>query len=165
MAGIRQIALPAWAMLHRYELSGDYTDCFTTTLPRSASQAELIEAFYCTWLFKLERRILAAVVKQPSSDDDAKAVALGSAKTLAAWRVEEQRAEQLLMCDFQDRTRHWLMAKPHGNATDLYFGSAVIKGGPNRGVFARFIFGALGGFHILYSRLLLSAAARKLTKS
>ena len=161
---VNRIALRQDALLYRYHQSGDHTDCFCCSLPQAVTQAQLVAAFYQTWLFKLERHILAVALKQAS--DDAEAVALSRQQTtrFSAWRVEEQNAEQLLMADIEGRTRHWLMAETQGDATTLYFGSAVIKGGPNRSRFARFVFSALGGFHILYSRLLLAAAARQVAR-
>jgi hypothetical protein len=162
---VKQVSLARGALLYRYQQSGDYTDCFCCSLPQAVTQAQLVAAFYQTWLFKLERHILAVALKQAS--DDAEAVALSRQQTtrFSAWRVEEQNTEQLLMADIEGRTRHWLMADHHDAGTRLYFGSAVIKGGPNRSTLARFVFSLLGGFHILYSRLLLAAAAKKLGRA
>jgi hypothetical protein len=161
---VKQLKLREDALLYCYQQSGDHTDCFCCSLPQAVTQDQLVAAFYQTWLFKLERHILAVALKQAS--DDAEAVALSRQQTtkFSAWYVEEQNAEQLLMADIEGRTRHWLMAENQGDATTLYFGSAVIKGGPNRSRFARFVFSALAGFHILYSRLLLAATARKLSR-
>jgi hypothetical protein len=74
------------------------------------------------------------------------------------------------MCDYQGRTRSWLMsaAAPDGDATRtrLYFGSAVVpalnpRSGRNE---MGFVFRALLGFHKIYSRVLLGAAATRLLK-
>lgn len=162
---VKRQALRADSLLYRYQQSGDYTDCFFIQLNKSVPQPKLIQAFYCTWLFKLERYILALFVKRPSADQDTIEIANATRTTFSAWEVEEQTTEQLLMCDFEGRTRHWLMAESSGNQSTLYFGSAVIKGGPNTSRLARLVFGLLGSFHILYSRLLLAAAARKLAKN
>lgn len=161
---VKRQDLPQKALLNRYQDSGNYTDCFTCLVNQPVTQAELIQAFYCTWLFKLERKILAIAVKRPSNDSEAAALAQQSRDRFSAWQVEQQNNEQLLMCDFEGRTRHWLMAEQHSQGSTLYFGSAVIKGGPNHSIPTRLIFGALGGFHIVYSRLLLSAAANKVSK-
>lgn len=161
---VKQLKLREDALLYRYHQSGDHTDCFCCSLPQAVTQDQLVAAFYQTWLFKLERRILAVALKQDSDDAEAAALSRQQATKFSAWYVEEQNADQLLMADIEGRTRHWLMAENQGDATTLYFGSAVIKGGPNRSRFARFVFSALAGFHILYSRLLLAAAARKLSR-
>ena len=82
--------------------------------------------------------------------------------------MEGQSPSELLLADFTGRTRSWLMATPVAGSdqalrTRLYFGSAVVprpgKGGqkPVMG----WLFHALLGFHRLYSRLLLSAASRR----
>jgi hypothetical protein len=75
-----------------------------------------------------------------------------------------------LLTDMTGRTRSWLMVAPTGNGdsggTQLYFGSAVVPvadlatGARRMG----FVFGALLGFHKLYSRALLWSARRKLTR-
>ena len=94
-------------------------------------------------------------------------MALGRVESFAAWQVEGRTCEQLLMCDFQGRTRSWLMStgiECAGKAgTRLYFGSAVVpaenahSGRKTMGA----IFVALLGFHKLYSRALLRAAAAR----
>ena len=64
-----------------------------------------------------------------------------------------------------EATRSWLMVAAAGeNATRLYFGSAVVpvvdrKSGKST---MSFTFRALIGFHKLYSRALLRAAASRL---
>ena len=81
--------------------------------------------------------------------------------------------DQLLLCAIDGRTRSWLMvsAADVSGRTRLYFGSAVLPkpmpvnspsatGKPSLG----FVFKALLGFHKLYSRALLSAAAARLTR-
>ena len=83
--------------------------------------------------------------------------------------VEARAENQLLLCSIDGRTRSWLMVSttdvPSG--TRLYFGSALLPGRkagnastgkPEMG----FVFKALLGFHKLYSRALLSTAARRL---
>ena len=89
--------------------------------------------------------------------------------TFAAWRIESRSANQLLMADYLGRTRSWLMATPvadpvAGQNTRLYFGSAVVPHVDSKTgkVTMGFAFHALGGFHRLYSRLLLRAASRRL---
>ena len=86
----------------------------------------------------------------------------------AAWTVEARGTDQLLLCDFQGRTRSWLMVTPgeHGHSTRLYFGSAVVARVDRRTGRSRMGWGfhALLGFHRLYSRALLRAAQRRLQR-
>jgi hypothetical protein len=168
MAGVRAQVLPTHSLLSRYAASGSYTDCYLTEVSGVVSQAEYVEAFYTTWLFKLERLILEWLVARPSTDDEAAQLARGSRESFAAWSVELRAADQLLMCDFRGGTRSWLMAEPAarngGAVTRLYFGSAVVaqqdkKTGQRR---LKPQFNALLGFHKLYSRALLRAARRRL---
>lgn len=148
--------MPGEALTQRYRASGAYADCFFTELPRPVTHAQYVEAFYTTGLFRLERWILRLVVGRPSTDAEARTLARGERDTFAAWFVEARAPNQVLLRDFTGRTCSWLMVAPAGRApgTRLYFGSVVIPASP---VHARLL-----GFHTLYSRLLLRAAARRL---
>jgi hypothetical protein len=72
--------------------------------------------------------------------------------------------DQLLLCDFQGRTRSWLMSAPDSTgpspATTLNFGSAVVPQKPHGPMGPAFR--ALLGFHHLYSRALLRSAVMRL---
>lgn len=163
---VRPQPLPGHALLDVYTRDGGYTDCFMTEIPRAVTHAQYVVAFYTTWVFKLERWILKWAVARSSTDEDARRLAAGTLDTFAAWSVERRAADQLLLCDFMGRTRSWLMVAPAGNVTRLYFGSAVVPvrdrntGQPTLGR----SFSALLGFHTLYSRILLGAAARRLAR-
>ena len=157
--------LPPGALLRRYQDSGAYADCYTVEVPRRVSHAEYVEAFYTTFVFKTERVLLSWLVSKPSTDTQAARLARGEVDSFAAWTVEARAAEQLLMADYVGRTKSWLMIAPSGDAaTRLYFGSAVVpvhdeSGQPRMGR----SYSALLGFHKLYSRVLLQAAAAKIT--
>lgn len=160
---IRACELPANALLRVYADAGDYTDCFTTGLPRGVMHADFVVAFYNSPLFKLERFVLRLIGK-PSVDGDARELAEGRRETYAAWSVERRAPDQILLCDFQGKTRSWLMVEPLGETTRLYFGSAVVKPSERRGGEKRMTAGfqALLGFHQRYSRALLRAARARL---
>jgi hypothetical protein len=148
---IEEGPLPANALLQKYAEAGAYTDCFHTDILDNVVLADYVEAFYTTWLFKLERIILRLLVKKPSTDEDARKLSLGEIDKFAAWYVEERNQHQLLMSDFRDHTRSWFMVSPGR----LYFGSAVVpKDRPS--------YKLLLSFHRLYSRLLLAAAKSRL---
>lgn len=164
---IHRLELPAHALLRRYLRDGHYADCYVVEVPVAVSQAEFVEAFYTTPLFKLERAILAAAVRKPSTDDDARALARGEREAFAAWTVEARGDTQLLLTDFMGRTRSWLMAEPNGRGgTRLHFGSAVVpkrdrdSGKPSLGTG----FSLMLGFHKLYSRALLASARSRLRR-
>jgi hypothetical protein len=160
--------MPEAALLGSYTRSGAFTDCFATEIDGSVSHAQFVRAFYTTWVFRLERVILRWAVARPSTDDEARQVAEGASDSFAAWKVEARGDNQLLMCDFQGRTRSWFMVVPIGTGsgarTRLYFGSAVVprrdpvSGARSLGP----VFGALMGFHKLYSHVLLYAARSRL---
>lgn len=171
MATIRACALPIDALLSKYLNSGAYADCYVTDIARPVSHAEYVEAFYTTAVFKAERLLLSWFVAKPSTDLQASELASGKIGSFAAWTVEARTHDQLLLTDFQGRTRSWLMVVPQApNAstrTRLYFGSAVIPMTNGRSGERRMgaAFRALLGFHRLYSRVLLRAAVSLLERA
>lgn len=170
MPKVRASHLPAGALLSRYEKDGCHTDCYVTDIPVSVSHEQFVLAFYTTTLFKLERLILKLVVSRPSTDEQAAALASARGEKFAAWSVEDRCSNQLLMCDFQGRTRSWLMTADIENGdipgTRLFFGSAVVPVRNRRtGVEGLGItFRLLLGFHKLYSVALLSSARVRLIR-
>jgi hypothetical protein len=163
---VEERELPANALLREYARRGDYTDCFALEIPRRVTHPDYVAAFYTTPLFKLERLVLA-VVGKPSTDAAAHDLASGARHEFAAWSVEGRARDQLLLCDFQGKTRSWLMVEPAGDGTRLYFGSAVVKrrSTPTGAKELTDGFSALLGFHELYSRALLAAARRRLLRT
>ena len=172
MPHIQHRPLPTSTLLVKYAKSGAYTDCFATDIARTVSHAEFVEAFYTGRLFKLERWLLRVILSKPSTDLQARRLAAGELNEFAAWTVEARAENQLLLRAIDGRTRSWLMASdaevPGG--TRLYFGSALLSarnaatgktGEPQLG----FVFTALLGFHNLYSRALLRAAAARLERT
>jgi len=168
MYPIRSCELPANSLLRRYLKRGVYTDCYVTETTGEVSHAAYVETFYTTTLFKLERLLLAWLVARPSTDFEAYELAAGKLDAFAAWNVEGRDTNQLLLSDFQGRTRSWLMCAPaeNGRSIQLYFGSAVVpvidrRTGESRMGLA---FRALLGFHKIYSRALLRAAVSRLQR-
>jgi hypothetical protein len=162
--------MPDDALLGRYSRAGAYTDCYATEVSGAVSHAQYVMAFYTTFVFKLERVILKWVVSKPSTDVQARQLAEGSIDSFAAWHVEQRSTNQLLLCDFQGRTRSWLMVAPVVSAgkvrTRLYFGSAVVpvrNSKTGRSALGR-SYRALLGFHKIYSKVLLCSAKSRLEK-
>jgi len=119
-------------------------------------------------LFKVERGILRVAVSKPSTHEQVTQLAHGEIQHFAAWTVEQREENEILLCDFSNRTRSWLMVESLGSGerprTRLYFGSVVVpvagtKPGQSK---LGFPFHALLGFHKLYSRALFSAAKQQL---
>jgi len=168
VATIQACALPVDALLCKYLNAGAYTDCYVTEIARPVSHAEYVEAFYTTAVFKAERRLLAWFVAKPSTDLQARELASGKISSFAAWTVEARARDQILLTDFQGRTRSWLMLVPAATnastGTSLCFGSAVVPMTNARSGERRMGAGfrALLGFHRLYSRVLLRAAVSRL---
>ena len=164
MFSIEKCKVPDNTMLTRYSVDGTYTDCYTTEIPGLISFPEFVFAFYTTFLFKLERLILRWTVSKPSTDAQARRLADGNIEKFAAWTVESRSENELLMCDFLERTRSWLMIKDNGARTQLYFGSVVVPiqnsktGELSLGSGVQ----ALLGFHKIYSVLLLYFAKSRI---
>ena len=168
MPSIHACALPDVALLARYRDAGAFTDCYVTNTAGTISHAEYVEAFYTTALLNVERALLRWFISRPSTDAEARELAAGERDSFAVWRVEARSIDQLLLSDLRAQTRSWLMVAPAADAsnpgTRLYFGSAVVpivdrKSGKSTMSSA---FRALIGFHTLYSRALLRAAASRL---
>ena len=167
MFAVARSEIPQHALLLRYRESGDYTDCYVVDIDREISHAEYIRAFYTTIPFKTERLILKWAVSKPSTDEDASLLAEGQIDRFAAWYVEERAEDQILLSDFRERTRSWLMTKASNGSTRLYFGSAVVKEVDPETQESRMgrSFSLLLGFHRLYSQVLLSSAKRRLLRA
>ncbi|MBK6596607.1 MAG: hypothetical protein IPG25_01335 [Proteobacteria bacterium] len=167
MSVVRAVPLPDHALLAEYRRAGAFTDCYCTELAADVGLPQYVEAFYTTWLFKLERWIIGWAVHLPSTDREAAELGMASAAKFAAWTVEARTESQLLLCDVQQRTRSWLMlehaGRPDGTTT-LYFGSAIVPMVDSRTGERRLSggFRALLGFHKLYSRALLATARTRL---
>jgi hypothetical protein len=167
---IRRCELPAQALHQRYKAEGDYVDCYTTVIRGAISHAQFVDAFYTTWLFKLERLILFLLLAKPSTDEQVHQLANGELNAFAAWIVESRVENQLLMYDFQSKTRSWLMVALEdweGDVvTRLYFGSVVVTG-INTETGQRELspaFKILLPIHKLYARALLSAARQRIKR-
>ena len=170
MVSITSSPLPDESLLRRYLRDGHYTDCYSTDISRSVTHSQYIVAFYTTFLFKIERFILKLAVSRPSTDTEAMQLAEKQRDSFAAWRVEARDNNQLLLCDFQGRTRSWLMIEPmpleQTPRTRLYFGSAVvrIRKSENERQSISFASGVLLGLHRMYSVPLLYSAKKRLER-
>ena len=169
MFSVDRCGLPENALLSKYRDSGAYTDCYRTEIAKKVSQADYIRAFYTTIPFKMERTILKWAVSLPSTDEEASLLAESRLEAFAAWDVETRRDDQILLSDYQGRTRSWLMSEPSTSSVDdstrLYFGSAVIPTRSKNTDELRMAksFSVLLQFHRLYSQVLLSSARSRLS--
>ncbi|MGC1496060.1 MAG: hypothetical protein WA790_09635 [Sulfitobacter sp.] len=156
----RACTVPGDGLLQVYvEQGANYTDCFEAMSPGAVTLPDFIEAFYTTWLFKLERFVLMLVLRRRISDADVTALAQG-ADRFAVWTVEARAEDQILLCDLGGHTRSYLaVSAKDGGVTRLIFGSAVVapKGKP----LGRMV-KVLEPVHRFYSKSLLRLAERKL---
>jgi hypothetical protein len=170
---IQSCALPPLSLLAQRISPGDYADCLTVDVPGAISLSKYVEAFYTSAAFRPERMVLR-LIGRGSNDIDVRALADGSADDFAAWDVEARGADELLLRDFQHRTRSWLMveelaepvsgALPGSPATRLTFGSGVMhpKGTGSGG---GKLFRLLLPVHKIYAKLLLKSAAKQLLRA
>lgn len=142
---------------------GAFADAYALELPRSATLATFVEAFYTSRLFKVERALIS-LLGRPSTDAMAQAVARGEGERIAVWTVEARTADELLMHEDSGATRSWFKVEAVAGGTRLWFGSAVVprRRGPGGEPRFSWVFHALLGFHRQYSRALLAAAGRRL---
>ena len=168
-SGVVQQPVPEDALLKSFrggrhpERWGHHGDCFVVAVEAPVTLSEFVLAFYTSPMFRLERMILRVLAGAPSTDEEARAVAEGSGTAFAIWSVGERTATQLLMCDRYEKTRSWFRVVPsEGAGTILLFGSAVAasRDRQTRTVSLGRGFRWLMGFHVLYSRILVSAARR-----
>ena len=168
MATVRAAPLPDTALLVADRERGAYVDGYVVDVERVVTHQQLVAAFYTTWLFKVERWILAWAVAKPSTDAQARQLAAGAVDAFAAWTVERRTPDQVLMVDFNGATKSWLMVQPLADAqrpmTRLWFGSAVVARRRSGAGGMPWGYRVLLGFHRLYSRLLLRAAARRVSR-
>ena len=80
MSPVQRRSLPEHALLAKFARRGAYTDCYVTAVPRNVTHAEFVEAFYTSWLFKLERLILTWFAEKPSTDPEARALSRGDGR-------------------------------------------------------------------------------------
>ena len=165
MSNITATALPEPAFLNVYEADPHtHTDCFQTSIAKNVPLEDFINAFFNSWLFRIERLILKLTVKKPSTDDDIAKLANGTSDSMAAWRTEQRDVDQILLQVPDTPIRTWLMRQSDGDQTRLYFGSTILPartdkdGKPAMG----HMFIVLMGFHKLYARALLYLAKRAL---
>jgi hypothetical protein len=164
----RPYPVPDDAIISAYRAQGAYTDCFVLNVPGTVTHAQFVEAFYTSPLFKVERAIISAFVSKPSTDEQSAELALGTRDQFAAWTVERRSENQLLLCDYQGRTRSWLMVTPNETSgaasTRLWFGTAVVSSGTTGTGTPRMplAFRLLGWAHVIYAKALLRSAARRL---
>ncbi|MEM6939153.1 MAG: hypothetical protein AAF943_03575 [Pseudomonadota bacterium] len=157
----RAVPVPRDAQLSRYVAQeGCYTDCYEVMHPLQTDLPRFITAFYTTWLFRLERSVLAALLRHRITDAQVAALADGSTQ-FAAWEVEARDQGQILLRDISDQTRSWLAVAPkEGGVTRLLFGSALLARNGRLPPLARVSIPA----HRVYAKALLRLAERKLRR-
>lgn len=180
MGTIAQTSVPASALLKTWrggrhpDAWEHYSDCFSVVVARPVTLEAYVFAFYTTPSFRLERWILGMLLRKPSTDAEARQLAAGHCDQFAAWTVAARTDTQILLADFRDQTRSWLAVTPLTSGADsktqLQFGSGVAvpasslalpgKGPPEMSRAFRW----LSGFHVGYSRVLLSGARRALER-
>lgn len=154
-SAITERALPPGTLLERYRGEGAYVDCLECHLPHPVSLEQLIRAFYSSCVFRPERWAIGVLLGLRSTNADVALLAAGRTQRFSAWTVEARTGSQVMLCDYQGRTRSWLMVEPTEAGTALRFGTAVL---PQAKWVDTLLFRALIGFHRCYARRLLASA-------
>ena len=164
-SSVNEAPLPDGALLREFVHRGEYTDCFVTHVSADITFPVYVESFYTTSLFKAERVILRWLISRPSTDEEARQISRNEIHEFAAWHEHSRSDDQLVMMDFRQQTCSWFMRVPNEDECLLYFGSAVMRDVETAsGKGMKWTYRCLLGFHRLYSRALLQAAARSLTR-
>ncbi len=156
---IDEIPVPQGTLIAPYaEKEAHYTDCFETPVSAPVSLETFVYAFYTQPLFKAERVVLRLLAQQASTDAEAEALAKGTTDRFAVWQVEGRTPAEILMADRAGRTMSWLMV----TEDRMRFGSIVVPQRTKSGKLTLGpVFHSLIGAHKVYSRALLSGAARR----
>jgi hypothetical protein len=154
-SGIAWRDVPEATLLAAYKAQGAYTDCLECHVPQQVDLPRLIAAFYSSRAFRAERWAIGALLGMPAGAADVALLASGDAQRFSAWTVEARIDDQILLCDYQRRTRSWLMVAPTGQGTAVRFGSAVVPASNRRD---DWLFSMLTGVHRAYARVLLHSA-------
>lgn len=156
----RRIDTPDTSLIaERRATAGGFADAFVTRVPGRLSLAEYVFAFYTSPVFRAERVVLG-LAGQASTDEEARDLANGQRDSFAVWDRAERRGNELMMHEASGATASWFMVRPVTDGTEIYFGSHVRPRTPGADRMP-FVFRALLGFHLLYSRVLLASAARR----
>ncbi len=161
MPPLEEAAVADGSLLSRYREQGAYTDCFVARIERPVTLGQFVAAFYNSRMFRPERWAIGIVLGRRAGPEHVAALAQARTDSFSAWTVEARTACEILLCDYQGRTRSWLMAQPDGHGTVLRFGSAVMPRASTRDAL---LFRALTGFHRAYARALLRSAMARLAR-
>jgi len=152
---------PTGSLIYPFsQAEAHYTDAFAAPLSGSVALEDYIAAFYTTPLFKAERLVLG-LAGAKSTDAEAYALARAQRDCFAVWTVEERRPSEILLAERSGHTKSWLAI----GEGQLWFGSVVVPGFRRGRLTVGPVFQSLMGAHKVYSRLLLRAAIRKLSKA
>ncbi len=171
MTRIATCELPDNGLTKTYLAKGAHTDCYYIDIAAKVTLAQYLQAFYNTPVFSVEKTLLTTFAKKHIRNNDINVLADGNCDSFSIWTVEQRTDNQILLCEFTQSTRSWLMVDYLGTAeqpiTRLYFGSVVVPKivSPSGKSTFGILFYAFAGFHKLYSRALLKSAFNALRKN
>ena len=163
MFRVHKSDIPPASLVNAYQgKSCERIDCYRAFVDGPTNIENFVGRFYRGRLFRIERAMISLVTKHKSSDAQLDALLFGNSKRFSAWTQSGRTKNQLIMCDYQDRTCSWFMVEPYKTGTYLYFGTIFKRTNYFGGLewLSKPLFTLLLPVHGLYSRLLLGAAAR-----
>ena len=164
MISVRKSKTPDAALTQAYVgTRGTRVDCYVAQAKGDVTLEKFVGSFYRGKLFGFERWLIGRVVGHASSEMQLENLLGGKGAKFSAWTQIQRNDAQLIMQDYQGRTCSWFMVEKNADGTALYFGSIIqptehLKHGEG---LSKPIFTLLLPLHGLYSRLLLSQAARQ----
>ncbi len=167
MALPHRTQIPPQSAFARYlEVPGAYADCYAIKVKGAAKLEGYTNAFFSTWLFRLELLVLRLFGSSNVTEQDRENLARGASDQFGLWRVETRDQDEMVLSVGDGPIRTWLRVQPDRDdpsATLLVFGSAVLPRHQNRDGTQRLdrITQALTPIHQAYSILLLRAAAQR----
>eukprot|EP00892_Ulva_mutabilis_P011547 jgi/Ulvmu1/8765/UM048_0020.1 len=150
-----------------------YTDCYTTPICRQSRIVShagavdaLCKAFFRSWPMKAELWLLSLSGSDSPTDDEIVRTQFAEEDSVSVFRVALRGPGEILFDSYQTFAFTWMSVykDSDGYISEVKFGSALTGAG-YRGVPLQtyMIYQALMPFHYLYSRVLLSQAAKQLT--
>lgn len=167
MVNVIAVPLPEHSLIAGKCLCEGYvTDCFRNEITKTVDLSDFIDAFYKTPLCRFERLVLSLAPTGRMRDVDITALSKEQMDRISVWQVETRLDAQILLS--AGGTKSWWMVEQMESGTRLYFGSVLVprpSSVEGKSPKVSWFINNLMGAHLMYSRLLLGAAARRFSQN
>ena len=160
MADVQKIEPPEGSFIAGVQAQAQvFADSFAVPCSGAPTLAQLLTAFYGSWVFWPERVLMGVLWRGSTSKAALEALAGGFGDRFGAWRVVQRSENEILLRDKRGATASWMAVV----AGQVMFGSVLYTQDRDT-VKKSVLWRALTAFHTLFSRMLLAAAARRLER-